>query len=407
MAIHLSRPQQKFLLLIGITIIYLALVTWLDFLQGPYWWDERQFWQTSQSFSDSLFPSLAQLRDYKELNTPLPFVIFGGLEYLFQGGIFTGRLLNLILSLAMVFIIGWPTQQKGSRAILCLIGLFLCPYFLWLSGRLYTEMIACFWVILGFMAYSRSRHFLSALAFALAIASRQYMVAFPAAVATYEGFGALAKWSQTQDFHWRDQGRWLAPTIAALSLLGWFYLFGGLAPESAYGARPAPAVQRSLLAFAPGGAIHFLAFVGLYLVIPEFFLFHPRAHWHRLKQQWRRVAMIAVCLLLYVLIFPPQELASGNVVKLANSLPHGILSLGFYYLLALLACVRFFRPDLMGLIILFNAAIMMKAYPWDRYILPVAVVFWYLKSIQLDSQRIPLIGRWRKDSEQPDAPITP
>jgi len=30
---------------------------------------------------------------------------------------------------------------------------------------------------------------------------------------------------------------------------------------------------------------------------------------------------------------------------------------------------------------LFNALIMIKAWPWDRYVLPLAIVFWYMKSI--------------------------
>jgi hypothetical protein len=395
MNIQSSRLTQKFLFLLGITILYLAIIAWLDFLQGPYWWDEKQFWQTSQTFSDSLLPSLADLRDYRELNTPLPFIIFGGLEYLFNGGIFAGRLLNLILSLTMVFIIGWPTKQKGARAILCLIGLFLCPYFLWLSGRLYTEMIACFWMLLGFVAYTRSRFLLSALAFILAIASRQYMVAFPAAIATYEAMVALAHGLRDRTFTWREQIRWIAPLIAALSLLGWFYLFQGLAPASAYEWRLAPEVQQSAFALEPGGAIHFLSFVGLYIVIPEFLLFQPLTKWQSIRPQWKRIGIIALSLLVFVVIFPPQEAAMGNVVKLANALPSRILQIALYYSLSLLACVRFAKFNLMGLIIFFNALIMMKAFPWDRYVLPMAVAFWYLKSIDWESKPITWAEIWR------------
>ena len=71
------------------------------------------------------------------------------------------------------------------------------------------------------------------------------------------------------------------------------------------------------------------------------------------------------------------------IVKL---LPHNILKLGFLYGLALLACVRFSRPNLMLLTILFNTLIMMKAYPWEKYVMPLAVVFWYLKSLGLEDK---------------------
>ncbi|WOD41414.1 hypothetical protein [Nodosilinea sp. E11] len=382
---QLTHTQQKFLFLLSITVLYLALIAWLDGLRGPYWWDEETFWDTSLSFSDRLLPSLSDLRDYKELNTPLPFILFGLLEYLFGQGIWAGRLFNLVLSIAMVFIIGWPTKDKGGRAIVCLIGLFLCPYYLWLSGRLYTEMLACFWVLLGTMGYVRNRSGWSCLAFILAIATRQYMVAFPAAIATYELIRATSRVRQTNRIDWPAQRHWILPLVASCSLFFWFYLFQGLAPEMALEIRSAPDVQQTIWGVELGGAIHYLSFIGLYIVIPEFILFNPRAHLRALSHQWDqqkyRVGILALGLLLFMLVFPPQELASGNVKKLAEMLPYSVLSWGFYYILSLLTCVRFARPNLTGLLILFNAVIMVKAHPWDRYVLPMVVVFWYLKSI--------------------------
>lgn len=382
---QLTRPQQKFLFLLGISVLYLGLVAWLDFLQGPYWHDEASFWETSLSFSNKIPPSIADLSDYDELNTPLPFVVFGTLEHFFGQGIAAGRLLNLVLSLVMIFIIGWPSRDKGGRAILCLVGLFLCPYYLWLSGRLYTEMIACFWVVMGLMGHLRGRYIWSGVAFVLAISTRQYMLAFPAAVATYEFIVALINVRQTGQIDWRQQWRWIAPGLAACSILGWFYLFGGLAPATAYiTSDDAPEVQRSALGMNLGGAIHFLAFVGLYIVIPEFLLFQPLTKLQRWRQQWPhqrvRFAAIALSLLVFTLVFPPQVFASGNVAKVATMMPSEGLRLGFYYLLSLLACLRFSRPSLMGLIVFFSAVIMTKAHPWDRYVLPVVVAFWYLKS---------------------------
>jgi hypothetical protein len=385
MAIQFSRPQQKFLFLLGITVLYLALVAWLNFLQGPYWWDEETFWNTSLTFSDQLIPSLDDLRDYEELNTPLPFVIFGMLEYLFGQGIVAGRLFNLIMSLAIVFIIGWPTRERGSYRMLCLLGLFLCPYYLWLSGRLYTEMLACFLVVLGLMGYTRQRYLGSSLAFVLAIATRQYMLAFPAAIATYEFASVAVTWRQTKQINWSAQRSWLFPLLAASTILFWLYLFQGLAPQSAYSVRDVPPVQTTAWALELGGVVHFLAFVGCYLVIPEFLLFNPRARFQHLRQRWpqhrRQFFVIVLALLLYILVFPPHEPASGNVDKLANLMPHPLIKLGLYYVLSLLACLRFARFTPMALFVAFSALIMIKAYPWDRYVLPVAVAFWYLKSI--------------------------
>ncbi|MEO0533198.1 MAG: hypothetical protein AAF215_04955 [Cyanobacteria bacterium P01_A01_bin.123] len=379
----LNRDQQKFLFVLSIAVIYITLVAWLNFLQGPTWWDEKHFWETSLTFSDRLVPSINDLRDYGELNTPLPFIIFGALEYFFHQGIFAGRLLNLILSLSMVFIIGWPARGKGGRAILCLIGLFLCPYYLWLSGRLYTEMITSFWVMMGFVAYVRNRHFLSCVAFILAIASRQYMLAFPVAIMAYELMVAILKIIRRRGIILVEPWRWLAPLIASASILGWFYLFGGLAPATGITVRDTPELQETIWAVTPGGIINFLSFVGVYIVIPEFILFQPQNRLQALKPKWRKVICIAVILLLFLLVFPPLFGGSGNINKLARLLPYDILKLIFYYCLSLLACIRFSQPDLISTVVLFNSLVMMKAHSWDRYILPLVIVFWYLKSTGL------------------------
>ena len=382
----ISLSKQKFLFLLGITIIYITLVVCLDFLQGDLWRDEIHFWAVSLVFSDRLLPSIDNLRDYDALNTPLPFIIFGGLEYLFHEGVLLGRLLNLILSLTIVFIIGWPRQDKRERAILCLMGLLIYPYYLPLSGRLYTEIIACFWVIMGFISYLRNRHLLSSIAFILAIASRQYMIAFPAAIATYEFIIAIAKAQRLRKINLVAQWRWLLPLIAVLSIFGWIWLFQGLAPETAISNR-APEVQETTWTVQPGAAINFLAVVSFYIVIPEFILFQPWNKLKTLKQQWRKITFIAASLLLCFLIFPPLLVASGQVIKIAKLLPQDSLKMILFYSLSLLTCVRFSQPNLMFLIVLFNSLIMIKTYPGgDKYVFPLVVIFWYLKSVGLEEK---------------------
>lgn len=385
---QLTSSRQRLLFLLGVLLIYAVVVIWLDFLQGPMWVDEVTFWETSENFSENLIPTIDDLRDYTELNTPLPFIIFGALEHIFSVGIVSGRLLNLILSIIMVFMIGWPSQNKGGRAILCVLGLFLCPYYLRLSGRAFTEMIACFWLTLGLIGYVRNRYVLSNIGFILAIASRQYMIAFPAAIVSYEFIISIVKVIRLRRIRLAEQWKWLAPLIGASSILGWFLLFGGLAPSTAIEVRPTPEVQLTLWALTPGGAFNFLAFVGLHIVIPEFLLFKPKAKLRLLRRQKRKVIIVAAGLLLCFLVFPPLPIGIGLTVKISNLIPLDIFRLSLFYTLALLACIRFLKPNLMFLIVLFNCLIMMKVFPFDRYVLPMAVAFWYLKSVGLENQLI-------------------
>ncbi|MBE9063025.1 hypothetical protein [cf. Phormidesmis sp. LEGE 11477] len=382
---HLTLSKQKFLFLLGITAIYTAMVAWLDFLQGPYLWDEKTFWQTSLTFSERLFPTLDQLRDYSELNTPLPFIIFGALEYLLGKGIVIGRALNLALSLAIVFIIGWP-KQKGCRALLCVVGLFICPYYLFFSGRLYTEMIACFWVVMGLVSYVKDRSWLSCASFVLAIASRQYMIAFPVAICAYETVLFCIELIRERKADTKVLTRWLSSLVAILSIFGWFYLFDGLTPEIAAEVRNIPKVQQETWAFTPGGGVNALAFVSVYILIPELLLFE-RSFWLDIWQQnASKIMWIAIALLLYCLVFPPLPLGIGNLRKVIRLIPFDFIKLLLMYGLALLACIRFSRPNLLSLMVFANALIMFKAYPWDKYILPLAVAFWYIKAHGLEEK---------------------
>ncbi len=387
---RVSHSQQKFFFLMGVAAIYVALFVGLDYLQGPPYWDERTFWKTSLTFSDRLIPSLDDLRNYRELNTPLPFVVFGALEYLFNQGMFAGRLLNFCLSLVMVAIVGWPDRKRGSRALLCLLGLFACPYYLFLSGRLYTEMIACFWLLLGLVGYAHNRYLPSIVGFVLAIASRQYMLAFPAAIVAHEFLTAIRKAWRDRRFAWADHWRWLAPALAAASILGWFVLFGGLAPAAGIEHR-APTVQRTLWALNPGIAINFLAFVGLYIVIPEFVLFRPsvEAITTYLQKQRREIALLVVALVLAIAIFPPAIEGRGPSINIVERLPDETMALFCIASLALLALLRFARPGLMLWFLVANCAIMTKAVPWDRYVLPMVVAFWYLKSLEESDEAPP------------------
>ena len=336
-----------------------------------------------------MIPDLNLLRNYGELNTPLPFIIFGILEYLFKGGIFAGRFLNLIISFLITCTIGLSQPGNQKKSLLAVIGLLLCPYYIWLSSHLYTDIIATFFVLLGFILYIRAFNILSGIAFILAIASRQYMLVFPVSLLAFELFNVLK--SQVNISRTKSQNknamstRLLMPLIASLSILGWFLFFNGIAPQSGLAQSPTPEVQQSLFFIAPDSSLYFLACVGLYFVIPELCLFHTRSLFSPLIES-RKLLTLKNCLFAFVLlilfaIFPPLQ-THGILTNVAEKLPNDFFKITLYYLLALIAALRFYRRiDIAFWILLVNCGLMMKAFPWDKYVLPLVVVFWYLKSI--------------------------
>lgn len=371
----LAPSRLSLLTALSLVLLYVIVFLLFDQLLFPPIRDEPDFWRASLNFSDRLIPQLADLKNYKELNTPLPFVVFGILEHVWQGGIFAGRLLNLALSLGIAAIVAFPTGRASKQSILAVCGLLSFPYYLLLSTHLFTDIFATFFVLIGIWFYTRDRHLISGFAFILAIASRQLMLAFPVAIAIYE----LLKGSQIR---FRPRMSWLAPLAAASTIFGWIWFFNGLAPAAAIEQAKTPEVQKTLWMFSLSPSLYFLSTIGLYFVLPEWLLFSRKI----VKPYWtkQRSALAGALMLLFVL-FPVRE-AHGLLMKGAEVLPSLQLENLLLYGLALLTCVRFLRYNLAFWLLLANCGLMLKAYPWDKYALALLAVFWFYKAIgQLDS----------------------
>jgi hypothetical protein len=338
--------------------------------------DEVHFWPTSLHFSHRALPDRAALQSYPDLITPLAFVLFGQIEFFFGAGIFGGRLLNLALSLCIVCAIGLPRSAGERGPMLAAAGLVLFPYFLGASVHLYTDIVAASFVLLGAIGFRAGRPLLSGLAFVLAISTRQYMVAFPVAFAALE---LLRSGSP------RPTRSLLAQGLAAASLLGWLAFWGGWAPAPAL-ERWAPSTASWSRLF-PAHGLYFLACLGLYFVLPEALLFRRRP-WAGLRGTAKRSLLIAGALAMLFVAFPPLQnvdyaIASmGYFDRAARLALPDPLRMTVFYAFALATCLRFasWGPGLA--LVLANALVMLKAnVGWDKYVLPLLVVLWYMKAV--------------------------
>jgi len=374
-----SGLTHSVLFLAALVFLYGGIFYGTNFLSFPPEKDELHFWPTSLSFSQTFLPTIEQLRSYNELNTPLPFVVFGWVEHIFHAGIAGGRFFNLVVSFAIVCIIGFCKGKPTLSTVLPVVGLLSFPYFLGVSTHLYTDVIAAFFAVLGVAAHQRRAYYFSVAFFILAIACRQYMLAFPVAVFASEAIRPR-----------RDSGRCFAalasPCIAAFSILGWYIFFGGLAPEVAV--REQAIATADTLRFFPNHALYFLATVGVYFVIPEAVLFRRLPSLPSLKQSLLIVTLMAALFLL----FPPLNNSNypiptmGFMDKAARLLLPDVLRLILFYLCALLACFRFCSATPLAFLVYANAGVMMKAHiAWDKYTLPLLVVLWFL--IALDARQ--------------------
>lgn len=353
-------------------LVYLCAVIALDGLVFPPTKDETHFWPTSLAFSREFPPSVETLRGYDELNTPLPFVVFGALEHFFKGGIGAGRLLNLALSFLMACAVGFAAGPPGSRAFLSTAGLLLFPYFLWTSAHLYTDILASFFALWGVAFHLKRRHAASSVSFMLAIASRQYAVAFPLAILGRELLSALRAGSPAA------RGPVWASLAALASMGGWYAFFGGFAPPAALASQRIDAGRL----FVDHG-LYFLACVGAYFVLVEAALFRRR-FWREISRAGYVLAAATAALFV---AFPPLRNvdfaipAMGFLDTAARLVLDDVARTALLGVLAACAAARFSRLDTGSLFVWANALVMTTAHiGWDKYALPVLAVLWYMKS---------------------------
>lgn len=375
------HSRSNYFALAFFALFYAAIYLVGDPQHAPLARDELHFWPTSVYFSHRFPPTLEQLRSYTELSTPLPFVYFGLLEYLTHQGLWLGRLTNLLLSLACVLMVLFAGFRPATRvSFFSALLLFACPYYLGVATHLYTDAFALFFVLAALVAHSRGWFAVSACAFACAVSTRQYAVAFSL---------ALCVWQISQSWGakrvWKDAGSWTSPLVSVGVLMGWIIFFGGPAP--------APAIAEHALestrtwSILPQNSGYFLACVGLYYVLPELLVFASARR--ALLQVSPRFALAVVLLsALFFAWYPP----------LGNSASYAFREMGYFdkalrvvfsdffrvtvfYLFASLTVLRFSRFELASLFLYANAAMLSKPLiAWDKYALPVLCVLWWIKA---------------------------
>jgi hypothetical protein len=381
-------------LLALLTLVFTTVVVLMQGLSFPMYEDEVDYWIQTQEFVADWPPSLELLRSYGEPMTPLSFLYWGALEKSFGGGLPMMRAACLVLSIATLLIIGRGARKPQRRGLLCVVGLLVYPYWVPFSVLIYTDMLAVSLVVFGLWLFTRGRGNASAVAFILAIATRQYMVTVPAALLAAEFMLAV---SSRGALHW---GRLLPPAIATLSLVGWAVFFGGLGPSA--GMEAYPTHLQAMETFVPVYSLYFLTCIGVYFVIPEFVIFR------RWREPWpfplsRRNVIITGAVLLAYVIFPPpaDNIVMGPINRVFLTLlpfeSWPLLSettrIVVFTGLASLTCTRFRHFDILFWLILSRCLMMTVVWEgWEKYHVVLVASLWYLRSISDFSRPLDLFG---------------
>jgi hypothetical protein len=371
------RPR----LFLGVLVlVFAATFTFASGLHLEPEKDELHFLRSSEGFRGAF--DLEALRSYRELVTPLALVIWGELDHVTGDGLYYGRLLNLVLAFAMVCLVAFCAPKDWPRGALAALGLLLFPYTLPLGVHLYTDTLGVFLVVAGTLAVARSRPLTAFAAFSLAIATRQYAIQIPAALAAAEGVA----WLRGERERWKAVA---ACTAGCATLLGWVAFYGGLANaagiEDWVPYYPAPMMTAREFVLHQG--LYALAGLGMFFVAIEAALFQ-RNPLGGLRSA--RGAALALALAGLFWLDPPVLNASfpggplGRVSLLVLPAPDlDGARVALYYALALLALGRFTLRIDEGFWLAAAAFLLAtkQQVPWEKYLYPTLAVLWTLVSL--------------------------
>lgn len=375
-----------------IALVYTIVLVANDFLAfQELYQDENHYLPTAVMFSHEIIPSLNLLKTYNQLNTPLPFILGGWVIRLLGEDVQYLRLMNFLLSFCVLLLFVWfRTGARGQRW-LYLVPLVAMPSFYLCAIHYYTDMAAWLAVLLGMVAYLEQKHFPACVAFAAAIASRQYMLAFPLAIGLFEVLRIWeeSKWDiRTLTGKLLADRRWMWYVAAVLSLVPWILLWGGPAPaaimqEQHYGNAPF---------YNPGFVIYVSAIAAFYFVIPEALLEKTWSYFISYPARYPRtfVSIVSVVIVL-VVFFPPRQTYNAyftwpylgylDQLLVALRIPGFARNIVFGILMSL-TLMRFVNPGkvtLNSLLVAVNILLLGKAQlSWDKYFFPTLMILWFL-----------------------------
>ncbi|MDP6978414.1 MAG: hypothetical protein QF570_07415 [Myxococcota bacterium] len=377
---NVSLATARIVFAAWVLAVYGVAVVYMGGLSFEPVKDEAQFWKQIIAFVEIWPPSIEDLRNYNEPMTPVSFLIWAGLEHVHGLGVAPARLLSILIGLAVLAWVGLREPSPGAgrfTPIFAALALLAYPYWIPMSVLLYTDLPAAVFVMLGCYFYRRDQHLAGALFFALGIATRQYMVVFPAALVAHEGLRGL----RGNAIEWK---RLVPYAVSAVTLLGWIAFFGGVGPAD--GLAEWPRHQNALDSMSLAYSLYFLAAVGAYFVLPEWVIDRVGG---QPKLELDRVAILAWGVLVIAFLIDTPSYASEigplnrTVAYLLSYTGSADLIRPFVmFTFASATVIRFVRFDLATWLVLANTCLMAFMWsPWEKYCMPLLGALWLLKSM--------------------------
>ena len=261
----MNNYKKSALILLLVIIIFEIAVAYIgNIANRPEWGDEIRLYETVIEFGESI--TLDRIKHYPQMSTPLPFIIYSLWGKLFGFDLFTLRILSIIIALLTYLIFHRILFESTNNIHLSFLGtifLMIHPYMVGLSIFVFTDMLAILFFLLSYWALKHDRTYFFALALALSILCRQYMLFFLPAVSLYY----LVQW--IKDKKTQQLQIIAASIISAIPYLCLIILWGGTSPDNEF--RQLYLSER--FNFKPDIFYLYIALLFVYLLPYYFFIF--------------------------------------------------------------------------------------------------------------------------------------
>ncbi len=209
-----------------ITLFEIAVALIGDIQNRAAWGDEVRLYASVLNFGDGL--TLDLLTHYRQMSTPLPFIIYAWWGNLFGFELFTLRILSILIALITYMLFHRILFEQLRNKSFALIGtLFLAvhPYMVGLSIFVFTDMPSILFLLASFYALTKKNFYLSALFLTLSILCRQYILfALPPIFIYY-----ALQYNQTKSLK-----PLITSILPALPYFALILLWGGTSPDNEY-----------------------------------------------------------------------------------------------------------------------------------------------------------------------------
>lgn len=374
-----------------ILIIFVGIFFLKQNFLGELYQDENHYLTTAIFFSKEPVPSLDLLKTYNELNTPIPFILGGWVVNASVEKIQNLRLLTFLVSFTLLMIFVWNSPEHSRRFYLCLAGLMIFPNYYLCSVYYYTDIFAMIGVLAGMVAYLRKAHLWSMVFFIAAISSRQYMLAFPAAIAAYEVLEILKKDFSLKPFFTNllNDKSWIFYVLAVISIVPWVLLWKGPAPAAVMADQYYDSDK--LINYNFGYVIYSSACLAVYYVLPEVLITGKFGYFLSYPKKYPVYFLTFIVLIIALItVFPAKQAYNpyftwpylGYVDQLLMTIGiSGVIKQIVFGLLMLITLMRFISPqfNLASCMVVINILLLGKAQlSWDKYSLPMIMILWFL-----------------------------